>query len=299
MRTFLLWLQNNVTAAQGALLQALAYKDRLQFEEAPKIQREYMEKIGHLERQAMEKEMEATLLEKKERMIQACINRREKVDMEKIDAQLNREREAMLERAGLKQVKDQHNLSPEEEEELRELYKKIVDNFHPSVHPDLNETQETLFNKAVEAYQHQDLTMMKLIDEMLRANTISIPITLELSMELGTGSRDLMAEAKKLADALTEDYTLASEVFEHFNPRREEKILQQTAKDYQAQCDDVLKQIESMLKQFPFAARETLADNQKTEAYLINVRARISQADARIAEVTEDIARMTEETANE
>ena len=141
--------------------------------------------------------------------------------------------------------------------------------------------------------------MMKLIYKMLRANTISIPIELELSMDMSGGSTNLMAEAKKLADALTEDYTLAAEIFDHFNPRREEKILQQTAQDYLAQCDEIMEEIESMLRQFPFAARETLADSQKTDAYLMSVKTRITQADARIAELKEDIARLTEEAVHE
>lgn len=299
MHTFLLWLQQNVVSAQSALLLALARKDDLQFVEAPKIQREYMEKIGRFEREAIAKELDAVILEKKERMIQACINRREKIDMEMIDALLNQEREALLERAGFGRVPEQHHLSSEEEEELRGLYKEIVERFHPSVHPDLNDTKKTLFSKAAEAYQHQDLTMMKLIHEMLWADITIIPLTFEVEMEIGDENENLTKAAQELAQKLTEDYTLAAELFRHFNPLQEEQILQKAAQDYIEQCNTVLKEIDSMLTNFPFSARETLADEQKTEAYLSQIQFRIAQADERIAELRDRIARKTGETANE
>ena len=295
MHTFLSWLHQNVAAAQGALLQALAYKDDLQFVQAPKIHREYMEKIGQYEREAIEKELEAVLLEKKKRMIQVCINRREKIDMDKIDAQLNQEREELLQRAGLAQVQEQHTLTPEEEEELRKLYKEIVDGYHPSVHPDLNETQKTLFNKAVEAYQHQDLTMMRLIREMLQADTIELALEVSLSVSMETPEQS----AKELADALMTDYTLVEKIFPHFEPMQEEQILQQAAESYLEQCSAVLEEIKVMLTRFPFSARETLADEKMSEAYLLQVKARIAQADAEVAELKESIAHMTGETAHE
>lgn len=295
MHTFLLWMRSNVLAAQGALLQALAYRDDLQFVQAPKIHREYMDRIGQFEQEAMEKELDAVLLEKKKRMIQTCINRREKIDMEKIDAQLNEEREKLLKRAGMAQVQEQHTLTAEEEEELHKLYKEIVESFHPSVHPNLTDMQKTLFNKAVEAYQHMDLTMLRLISDMLRGDVITISFEVSLSVE----EVDLKEEAKKLADMLTEDYTLAKEVFGFIKPLQQEMILQGTADEYHAQCSDVLRQIEEMYAKFPFTARETLADEEKIETYLLQVRSRIAKADADIARLNESIAQMMEEAERE
>lgn len=296
MRTFIVWMHQKVAAAQSALLKALAYKDDLQFVQAPKIQREYMQKIGHLEQEAMQKELDASLMEKKQRMIQACINRREKVDMEMIDAQLNKEREEILRRANAAQVPEQPVLSPKEEEELRSLYKEIVETFHPSIRPDLNDTQKALFEHAVEAYQHQDLTMMKLIHEMLTADTIEIELEISMSVSLETVSPE--QSAKEMADALMVDYTLAEAIFPHFNPMQEDQVLQQTAAGYLAQCNAVLEDIKVMLSLFPFSARETLADEQKIEQYLAQIRLRIAQADADIAEYEEQIARLMEEAAH-
>ena len=297
MHTFLLWLQKNVEAAQGALLQALVYRDELQFVEAPRIRREYMEKIGRYEWEAIEKELEAVLLEKKKRMIQACLNRREEVDLEKIDAQLNRERAELLEQAGLGQVQEQHILSPEEEKTLRRLYREIVDRYHPSVHPWLSDTQKSLFEKAAEAYQHQDLAMLKLIDEMLRTDGIGLSYEMELKMDFRLLSPEQMA--KELADTIAEDYTLAAELYRHFTPRKEEEILHQTAQNYLAQCKGVMDEVHTLLSLFPFSAQETLADEQKCEIYLMQVRARIAQADAEIAELKNCISQMTGESAHE
>lgn len=297
MHSFLLWLRKNVLSAQGALLQALARRDHLQFVEAPKLQREYMEKIGEVEREALEKELDASLLEKKKKLIQTCLNRREEPNLQEIDEQIAKEREELLKQAGLRQVpEDGPRLSPEEEAKLQEMYKALVKDFHPSIHPGLTDTQKELFDKALEAYQHQDLEMLTVIDEMLRGDqeSLSIPIPIELG-----GEKDPVEEAKKLAAFLSEDYTLAAEIYPCFDALEEEKILQETALSYHRQCKEVLEEIEAMLRKFPFSARETLEDEQMCEAYLRQVRSRIAQADAEIAELEKAIASMTGENAHE
>ena len=297
MHSFLLWLQKNVLSAQGALLQALARRDHLQFVEAPKIQREYMEQIGEVEREALEKELEASLLDKKKKLIQSCLNRREEPNMHEIDAQIAKEREELLKRAGLQQVtEDGPRLSPEDEAKLQEMYKALVKDFHPSTHPGLTDTQKELFDKALEAYQHQDLEMLTVIDEMLRGDQeeLSISIPIELS-----GEKDPVEEARKLAAYLSEDYTLAAEIYPYFDVLAEEKILHETALSYHQQCKEVLKEIESMLRRFPFSARETLENDQMRDAYLKQVHNRIAQADAEIAELEQAIASMTGENVHE
>ena len=76
-------------------------------------------------------------------------------------------------------------------------------------------------------------------------------------------------------------------------------MLQQTAQDYHTQRNSVLKEIETILQCFPFSARETLSDEQKTQAYLQQVKSRIAQADLEIAELKENIAHMIGENMHE
>ena len=138
--------------------------------------------------------------------------------------------------------------------------------------------------------------MMKLIHEMLTADTIEIELEIGVSVSLETVSPE--QSAKEMADALMVDYTLAEAIFPHFNPMQEDQVLQQTAAGYLAQCNAVLEDIKVMLSLFPFSARETLADEQKIEQYLAQIRLRIAQADADIAEYEEQIARLMEEAAH-
>jgi len=297
MRTFIVWMHQKVAAAQSALLKALAYRDELRFIQAPKIHHEYMQKIGRVEQEAMQKELDAQLLEKKQRMIQACINRRKKVNLEKIDELLNQEHEKLLQQAADFQVPERIELSSEEEEELRSLYKEIVETFHPSIRPDLSDVKKTLFEHAVEAYRHQNLTMLRLLREMLWADMNEIEYEAEASIEEKIVSPE--QSAKEIADALMVDYTLAEAVFPCFNPMQEDNILQQTAANYLEECNAVLADVKAMLSAFPFSARETLADEVKTEQYLAQVRLRIAQADTEIADRKEQIALLLEEAVYE
>ena len=88
-QTYLKWLGKEVVAAKYALLVALEKRDNLLYIEEPDLKEEYMQKIGMYEEQVLKLELEVFLQEKKKLMIQAAINRREPVDLEAIEKQLD------------------------------------------------------------------------------------------------------------------------------------------------------------------------------------------------------------------
>lgn len=95
-----------------------------------------MQKIGMYEEQALKLELEVSLQEQKKLMIQAAINRREPVDLEAIEKQLDEERANQLNRLNETYKAGTHQnetLTVEEKEELQCLYKDIVREFHPQV----------------------------------------------------------------------------------------------------------------------------------------------------------------------
>ena len=142
-QTYLKWLGKEVVAAKYALLVALEKRDNLLYIEEPDLKEEYMQKIGMYEEQVLKLELEVSLQEKKKLMIQAAINRREPVDLEAIEKQLDEERASQLNRlnetykAGTNQ---NETLTVEEKEELQSLYKEIVREFHPQVRSNMTET---------------------------------------------------------------------------------------------------------------------------------------------------------------
>ena len=143
-QTYLKWLGKEVVAAKYALLVALEKRDNLLYIEEPELKEEYMQKIGMYEEQILKLELEVSLQEKKKLMIQAAINRREPVDLEAIEKQLDEERASQLNQLNETYKAGTHQnetLTVEEKEELQSLYKEIVREFHPQVRSDMTETE--------------------------------------------------------------------------------------------------------------------------------------------------------------
>ena len=141
-----------------ALLTLLEKKDTLVYIEGPQLEQEYMSKIGSYEEKVIREEMECELLDEKQQMIQAAINRREPVDEVAIDAKIEEMRENLLKEAQGTSLSDESgSLSAEIISQLQELYREIVNQFHPATHPNLTDVQKELFQKAQDAYRMRNL----------------------------------------------------------------------------------------------------------------------------------------------
>lgn len=95
-QTYSKWLEKEVMAIKYALLVVLEKRDKLLYVEEPALREEYMQKIGVYEEQVLKAELEVNLTEKKKQLIQTAINRREPVDLEAIEKQLEEERKEQL-----------------------------------------------------------------------------------------------------------------------------------------------------------------------------------------------------------
>lgn len=261
------WLVQEVESAQNALLTRIEQLDTLRYVEAPKLRSEYMVKIGTSEEEVLDAELNTKMLQRKLELIQIKRNRREPIDMAEIDQQIEAERKELLEQAEVADAAGQQlpQLTEEQQDELQKLYHKIVENFHPQVHPNLTDTEKALYEKAVEAYRSRNLDALKLIDEILFKDNISLVLQASLSID---DAEDDEQHAAALAEALSADYTLAKQLYPYFEPSQQDAVLRSAAERYTVQCEETEDEIEQLRQTFPFTAQSTLADSEKTKAYL-------------------------------
>ena len=288
------WLAQEVESAQNALLTCIEQLDTLRYVDAPKLRNEYMVKIGTAEDEVLDAELNAKMLQRKVELIQIKRNRREPIDMEKIDRQIEDERKELLEQAAAADTAEpqQQQLTEEQQDELQELYHKIVENFHPQVHPNLTVTEKALYEKAVDAYRGRNLDALKLIGEILFKDDISLVLQASLSLD---DAEDDEQHVAALAETLSADYTRAKQLYPYFKPSQQDAVLCAAAERYTTQREEVEKEIEQLRQNFPLAAQATLADPEKTKAYLEQLALRKLRALDAQRTLTQKINRLMEE----
>lgn len=289
--TFVKWLNKEVASSSCALLKLYEELDKLKYIEDPRLEKEYMDKIGTFEETVIKEEIECELLKKKQEMIQSAINRREAIDEAAIDEEINKLREEMIKEAGGDAPpKEYADLSEEQATELQEIYSEIVKNYHPQTHPDLTEAHKELFKKAQEAYRRKDVSALKLIYDML-TSADGEGMAFELSMEL-----DVSDEEETADERFTTDYTLASELYKSFIPTSEEASIQEEWTRYKQNIDEVMSDMETLKTQFPYTAAETLSNPDKLAEYKAGLEHRLYEASKERARLTNEIERMKEAT---
>lgn len=287
------WLAQEVESAQNVLLTRIEQLDTLRYVEAPKLRNEYMVKIGTTEDEVLNAELDAKMLQRKLELIQIKRNRREPIDMAEIDQQIESERKELLAQAETADAAGQRlpRLTEEQQAELQELYHKIVEVFHPQVHPNLTDTEKALYEKAVDAYRNRNLAALKLIDEILFKDGIAFALKTTLSVV----EEDEQQQAAVLAEALSADYTLAKQLYPYFVPQQEDAVLRSAAERYTVQREETETEIEQLRQTFPFTAQPTLSDPEKTKAYLEQLTLRKLRAQDAEKQLTQKINRIMEE----
>lgn len=291
--TFTLWLRGEVASAKCALLTLYEQRDKLQYIEGPRLEKEYMDKVGQYEETVIKEEIECELLQEKQQMIQAAINRREPVDEATIDAEIENRRQQMHSEAAGKEPQGFANLTAEQGDELQEIYREIVKNFHPQMHPELTEVHRQLFKAAQEAYRRRDLAALKLIYEMLTSTQErGMEIEMELMLKLLSGDE---SEGEDASDgSYVTDYTLAALLYGSFKPTAEEAAIKEECVRYRQMMDSVIKEMEDMRLQFPYTAAEILSDSAKIESYKEELAHRMCKATEEREKRTREIKIMIE-----
>ncbi|MBQ9031180.1 MAG: hypothetical protein IJ106_06980 [Parasporobacterium sp.] len=294
--TFYHWLQREVESGRRALLGLYEKKDHLLYVEAPPLRKKYMELIGTTEEGVLQAELDVVMLRRKTEMIQSALNRRETVDLEAIEQQLETEKQekiSELEHADLT-LNELPQLSEQEEKDIQRQYREIINMFHPELNPDITDTQKELYQKALEAYKLQDKEAMKLVYEMLFQNSGNM----ELEVAFNTreeSAHEQRAGYRTMADVLATDYKLAKKLYSCFLPLEEDQVVLDTLQTYEEERKYLEDQIEDIQAGFPFNARDLINDSAKIQEYLAELRVRGKQAEEEKDRLEKKIAELTEE----
>lgn len=182
-------LKDQVERLKVEISMLILEKDELLLVESKNIEASYMLLLGNLEYQTYEMKVMALMAKRKFELIQAKVNRQEKVDIENINKALDEEFESYKEK--LKEQISKMNeaigrgkadrLSREETKELKKLYRAIVKKLHPDLNPDQSQEELELFVNTVSAYENGDLETLRAIDIMMGSDITAIETTDSLS----------------------------------------------------------------------------------------------------------------------
>lgn len=290
--TFSQWLRKEVTSSKCALLTLYEQRDKLLYIDGPQLERDYMEKIGSYEETIIKEEIECELLQKKQQMIQAAINRREPIDEAAIDAEIEKLRQEMYQEAISSPAPQGYaELSEEQSDELQELYREIVQEFHPQMHPELNEVHHKLFLKAQEAYRLRDVSALRLIHDML-FSTLEDEGAIGLMMELMVRVNAAEEEDETLKEVNMTDYSMAAKLYSSFIPTVEEASIKEELSRFKSQTDQVMQEMDKMKTTFPYTTAEMLSDPEKVQEYREELEHRLFVAKEEILRRTEEIRTM-------
>lgn len=290
-----MWLREEVVAARCALLTLYEQRDKLRYIEKPRLEKEYMDKVGTYEETVIQEEIECELLQKKQQKIQVAVNRREPIDEIKIDEELEDERQEMMkEAAGPEELDEYEEFTVEESDRLQDLYSDIVQNFHPQIHPELTEAHRQLFQKAQESYRSRDVQAMNLVHDMLHS-TQEEEADLEMLLEFLIDNEDdeESVEVSPRREFAT-DYSLAAMIYCGFKPTNEEAAMQEELARCRQMTDEIMQQMDDMKCQFPFNASDMLLDDVQIESYKEELEHRLRTATVERERRTKEISAIIE-----
>ena len=166
-------LVSSIKALETELAELVHERDELLFHICPKLQTEYMLKIGKLEYAIFECQCKILRMKRMIEIIQAFLNREQSYNIIEIEKQLDKEyqeyTEKLLEKK--KEIEKARSassipgrlLTDEETAELKKLYTIIVKKLHPDINPNTTKEQHDHFIDAVNAYKNADLSELKII----------------------------------------------------------------------------------------------------------------------------------------
>lgn len=226
-------LKEEVKRLKTELSMLLLERDELEFVTCKNIEVAYYLKFGAIEYKAYEAQCTALRLKRKIELIQAQLNRQEKIEPLLIEQTLDTEfaeyKKILNEKIDkMNEAIEYSNLdvlTPQESKELKKLYRNIVKNLHPDINPNATSEQLRLLENAITAYKNGNIATLRIINAML------------LDSDISENTQDAMS-------ALTEE-----------KARLESMLL------------NVRKSIAKIKSSYPYTVKDLVTDSEKEEQY--------------------------------
>lgn len=193
-------LREKLKKLRESLEDLLLERDNLYFVVCENIKTKYMLIFGSLEYKVFSAFCKYHRLRRKKALIQARINRKEKIYLSEIEFIIDVEFSDYKEKLDCKMdeinraISRSHSelLSKEDTILLKKLYRKIVRALHPDLNPDLSDRKKDLFYNATESYKSGDLYSIKIIYDIVCSGVMDAdnPLT----------GKSLMDEVKRLEE---------------------------------------------------------------------------------------------------
>lgn len=254
--------KEKVDRLRTELSMLLLERDELEFVICKNIESAYYLKLGAIEYKAYETECAALRLKRMVDLVQARINRQEKViiaDIERVldeefaeyQRKLNRQIEKMneaLERSRSRILTDA------EAEELKKLYRSIVKRLHPDVNPNVTQAQLRLLTNAISAYKNGDLAAMRIIAAM-----VAEPVLPDRARE---AMHMLTEESRRLETMLSSVREQIADIKSRF-PYTVKDIVEDPQKEQQRreEIESALAQYQGLIKKYKARLAEMLGKN--------------------------------------
>lgn len=220
-------LREELARLRAEMTVLLLQKDDLELVQGRRIEAAYLKRFGALELEVYESFCDYRREKRKADEIRARRNRREPVDEAEVTAALDGEFAVYREKLHARMEKMNRALSPAEpsgltaagREELKRLYRRAVKALHPDLHPEAEETENNLLQRAMEAYRHRDLSELRAVCEAIPDENADRPDALT----------DLRAEVRQLRRRI-KAFTEELEELKQTNPYRLRVFLEDEAK---------------------------------------------------------------------
>ncbi|MDO5580768.1 MAG: hypothetical protein Q4G69_06505 [Planctomycetia bacterium] len=176
------------------------------------LERKYMLMLGALECKVIEFDREVRRIRRKIELIQASVNREEKIQIDQIEETLDRELREYTEQ--IEEMKGKIDealewtnhvkgvIEKEDLEKLKVLYRKILFHLHPDLNPNQTDREKKLLLSAMKAFENKDLLSMDTIYVSLMK--INSPEEKKSTMdELKEKIEDLQGKKQKILNSIS------------------------------------------------------------------------------------------------
>lgn len=254
--------KEKVDRLRTELSMLLLERDELEFVICKNIESAYYLKLGTIEYKAYETECAALRLKRMVELVQARINRQEKViiaDVERVldeeFAEYQRKLNCQIEKMNEALERSRSRiLTDAEAEDLKKLYRSIVKRLHPDVNPNVTQAQLRLLTNAISAYKNGDLAAMRIIAAM-----VAEPVLPDRARE---AMHMLTEESRRLETMLSSVRVQIADIKSRF-PYTVKDIVEDPQKEQQRreEIESALAQYQELIKKYKARLAEMLGKN--------------------------------------